>query len=43
MAQKSNIACRTITVDPEPFAEIDVSLVEQALTNLIVNAIQSMP
>jgi two-component system NtrC family sensor kinase len=43
MAQKSNIACRTIAVDPEPFAEIDVSLVEQALTNLIVNAIQSMP
>jgi two-component system, NtrC family, sensor kinase len=43
MAQKSNVTCRSVAVDPEPFAEIDVSLIEQALTNLIVNAIQAMP
>ena len=43
MAQKSNVVCRAEDVDPEPFAEIDVSLIEQALTNLVVNAIQSMP
>ena len=35
---------RSITIDfTRRFAEIDVSLVEQALTNLIVNAIQAMP
>jgi two-component system NtrC family sensor kinase len=43
IAQKSNVVCKSITVDPEPVAEIDVSLVEQALTNLIVNGIQAMP
>lgn len=43
MAQKSGIACRMVHSDPEPFGEIDVSLIEQALTNLVVNAIQAMP
>ena len=43
MAQKSNVECKIVQSDPEPLAEIDVSLIEQALTNLIVNAIQAMP
>jgi two-component system NtrC family sensor kinase len=43
MAQKSSVTCRSIAVEPEPFAEIDVSLIEQACTNLVVNAIQAMP
>jgi two-component system NtrC family sensor kinase len=43
MAQKSGVTCEPIVVEPEPVAEIDVSLIEQALTNLVVNAIQAMP
>jgi len=43
MAQKANVACKIVHSDPEPIAEIDVSLIEQALTNLVVNAIQAMP
>jgi two-component system NtrC family sensor kinase len=43
MAQKSDVSFRSIDIDPEPFADIDVTLIEQALTNLVVNAIQAMP
>lgn len=43
MAQKSNVECKVVHAEPEAMAEIDVSLIEQALTNLIVNAIQAMP
>jgi signal transduction histidine kinase len=43
MAQKSSIAFKTNHSEPEPFAEVDVALIEQALTNLVVNAIQAMP
>jgi signal transduction histidine kinase len=43
MAQKANVECRIVHAEPEPIAEVDVSLMEQALTNLVVNAIQAMP
>jgi two-component system NtrC family sensor kinase len=43
MAQKANVECKIVHAEPEPIAEIDVSLIEQALTNLVVNAIQAMP
>lgn len=43
MAQKANVECKTVHAEPEPIAEIDVALIEQALTNLVVNAIQAMP
>jgi two-component system NtrC family sensor kinase len=43
MALKSSIAFKTNHSEPEPFAEVDVALIEQALTNLVVNAIQAMP
>jgi two-component system, NtrC family, sensor kinase len=43
MAQKANVAFHPIEIDPEPFAEIDVAQIEQAVTNLVVNAIQAMP
>ncbi|MBN2577219.1 MAG: HAMP domain-containing histidine kinase [Deltaproteobacteria bacterium] len=43
MAEKSGITCTIVREDPEPFADIDVSLIEQALTNLVVNAVQAMP
>jgi signal transduction histidine kinase len=43
MAQKSSIVFKPNHGEPEPFAEVDVGLIEQALTNLVVNAIQAMP
>jgi signal transduction histidine kinase len=43
MAQKANVTFHPVEIDPEPFAEIDVAQIEQALTNLVVNAIQAMP
>ena len=43
MAQKSAVVFKTNHGEPEPFAEVDVALIEQALTNLVVNAIQAMP
>jgi len=43
MAEKSGVAFKPSHGEPEPFADIDVSLIEQALTNLVVNAIQAMP
>jgi two-component system NtrC family sensor kinase len=43
MAEKSAVVFQSDHGEPEPFAEIDVSLIEQALTNLVVNAIQGMP
>jgi signal transduction histidine kinase len=43
MAEKANVVCKTVHAEPEALAEVDVSLIEQALTNLVVNAIQAMP
>jgi two-component system, NtrC family, sensor kinase len=43
MAEKSSVVFHSRLVDPEPFADIDLPLIEQALTNLVVNAIQAMP
>jgi len=43
MAEKSSVTCTVIHDEPEPVAAIDASLIEQALANLVVNAIQSMP
>jgi signal transduction histidine kinase len=43
MAEKSAVVLKSSQGEPEPFAEVDVSLIEQALTNLVVNAIQAMP
>ena len=43
MAQKSAVVFKPNHGEPEPFAEVDVGLIEQALTNLVVNAIQAMP
>jgi two-component system, NtrC family, sensor kinase len=43
MAEKTAVVCTVVHDEPEPFADIDASLVEQALTNLVVNAIQAMP
>jgi two-component system NtrC family sensor kinase len=43
MAEKSAVEFKPSHGEPEPFAEVDVSLIEQALTNLVVNAIQAMP
>lgn len=43
LAQKSTVVIDSKHEEPEPFAEIDVTLVEQALTNLVMNAIQAMP
>jgi two-component system NtrC family sensor kinase len=43
MAEKSSVVCKVIQDEPEPFAEIDGSLIEQALANLVVNAIHAMP
>jgi two-component system, NtrC family, sensor kinase len=43
MADKSAVSFQSRQGEPEPFAEIDVPLIEQALTNLVVNAIQAMP
>lgn len=43
MAEKAAIKFNAIAGEPEPFADIDVAQIEQALTNLVVNAIQAMP
>jgi two-component system, NtrC family, sensor kinase len=43
MAEKAGVVFKLSHGEPEPFADIDVSLIEQALTNLVVNAIQAMP
>jgi two-component system NtrC family sensor kinase len=43
MADKAAVVCNVIQDEPEPHADIDSSLIEQALTNLVVNAIQAMP
>jgi two-component system NtrC family sensor kinase len=43
MAEKASVVCTVTQDEPEPYADIDSSLIEQALTNLVVNAIQAMP
>jgi two-component system NtrC family sensor kinase len=43
MARKAQVTWQCIDSEPEPVAEIDGSLIEQALTNLVVNGIQAMP
>jgi signal transduction histidine kinase len=43
MAEKAGIAFATLDGAPDPVVEVDASMVEQALTNLMVNAIQAMP
>ena len=43
MAEKAGISFAALDGAPGPIVEVDVSMVEQALTNLVVNAIQAMP
>jgi signal transduction histidine kinase len=43
MAEKAGITFAALDGAPGPIVEVDVSMVEQALTNLVVNAIQAMP
>jgi signal transduction histidine kinase len=42
MAHKANVTCVSRGDEPGPEVEIDSSLIEQALTNLVVNGIQAM-
>ncbi len=42
IAEKAKVECQIVHREPEPIAEIDASLIEQALTNLVMNAIQAM-
>ncbi len=43
MAQKKGTTFASLDPLLDPVVEVDASLVEQALTNLVVNAIQAMP
>jgi signal transduction histidine kinase len=43
MAEKAGITFAPLDVAPDPVVEVDGSMIEQALTNLVVNAIQAMP
>jgi two-component system, NtrC family, sensor kinase len=43
MARKTGVTFAALDRDPDPVVEVDASLIEQALTNLVVNAIQAMP
>jgi signal transduction histidine kinase len=43
MAEKAGITFAPLDSAPDPVVEVDGSMIEQALTNLVVNAIQAMP
>jgi signal transduction histidine kinase len=43
IAEKAGTTFAPIDSAPDPLVEVDAPLVEQALTNLVVNAIQAMP
>lgn len=43
MATKTQVTFNVVAMPPAPYAEIDAGQIEQALTNLVVNAIHAMP
>jgi len=43
MAEKAGITFASLDGVPDPVVQVDTSMIEQALTNLVVNAIQAMP